>query len=85
MSFHVYILHSRQLDKYYVGSTGEHLAERIKRHVTEYKGFTGKTKDWKLVYQEKFDTKEVAERREIEIKGWKSRIKIAELIKTQAE
>ncbi len=82
MKFHLYILYSPQSDKYYVGNTGEHLTERIKRHNAEYKGFTGKTKDWRLVYVEKFETEEEAIRREIEIKGWKSRAKIEALVKS---
>ena len=45
------------------------------------KGFTGKVKDWKLVYLEVTTDKKSAIQRETQIKSWKSRIKIEELIK----
>ena len=45
------------------------------------KGFTGKVKDWKLVYLEVTTGKKSAIQRETQIKSWKSRIKIEELIK----
>ncbi|WP_371134713.1 GIY-YIG nuclease family protein, partial [Flavobacterium sp.] len=41
---------------------------------------TGNVNDWKVVYIEKHETKELAQQRELQIKSWKSRIKIQELI-----
>ncbi|WP_221262187.1 GIY-YIG nuclease family protein [Mucilaginibacter sp. AK015] len=43
--FSTYILYSILLDTYYVGSTSN-LDERVKKHNTNHKGFTGKTSDW---------------------------------------
>ena len=56
------------------------MEERIIRHNQKSKGYTGTINDWKVVYQEKYETKEQAQQRELKIKSWKSRIKIQELI-----
>ncbi len=48
--------------------------------VTNHKGFTGKAKDWELVYQEIFNTKHESMLREKQLKGWKSNVRIRELI-----
>ena len=44
------------------------------------KGFTGSTNDWILDYQEEFNFQSEAIQREKQIKSWKSKIKIKELI-----
>jgi len=79
MMYYLYILYSENIDKFYVGYS-VNLEERIKKHNTNHKGFTGKTNDWKVVYTEKFASKKQAFDREREIKKWKSRKKILELI-----
>lgn len=79
MAYSVYILHSLTKDKFYIGYTAN-LTERVIRHNQKSKSFTGSTEDWILVYQEKFDTKSNAIQREKQIKSWKSKIKIQELI-----
>ncbi len=53
---------------------------RIIRHNQKSKGYTGTINDWNVVYQEKHETKEQAQQRELKIKSWKSRVKIQELI-----
>jgi putative endonuclease len=78
--FKTYILYSTTRDRFYVGSTGSYLSERIRRHNSNHKGFTGKIGDWQLVYFESFESRELAYKREPEIKAWKSRIKIETLI-----
>jgi putative endonuclease len=75
-----YILYSSILNKYYVGHTGDELEERVRKHNTNHKGFTGGLNDWKVVYVETFDTKEDAYKREREVKKWKSRKLIEKLI-----
>jgi len=77
---YTYILYSAILDRYYVGSTRDELAERLRRHNANHKGFTGKVSDWVLVYSEPYDAYEAAYSRERQIKGWKSRQKIEVLI-----
>jgi putative endonuclease len=63
-----------------VGYTGDELTNRVKKHNTNHKGFTGNTGDWVLKYAEPFDTKSDAMKREKEIKDWKSKVRIEQLI-----
>ena len=78
--WYVYILFSETKDKYYVGYTGDSLEERIRKHNSNHKGFTGKTGDWIIKYKEEFSNLENATKREMEIKKWKSRKLIIKLI-----
>ena len=80
MTVSVYILFSATLDRYYVGCTTDSLYQRIRRHLSEHKGFTARAKDWVLVYQESFENKTDALKREKEIKKWKSAERIKLLI-----
>ncbi|MFZ4932081.1 GIY-YIG nuclease family protein [Chryseobacterium sp. Mn2064] len=75
-----YILYSIHLNKYYIGHSCDNIQERLRRHLSEHKGFTSKAKDWIIVYKEDFNSKEDAYNREREIKNWKSKIKIEKLI-----
>lgn len=80
--YYTYILFSKTINKYYVGHTGDSLKERIRKHNTNHKGFTGGNGDWLLLYYEEYKSKELANAREREIKAWKSRKKIEVLIST---
>ncbi|WP_307295601.1 GIY-YIG nuclease family protein [Flavobacterium sp. SORGH_AS_0622] len=82
MEFIVYILFSETKNKFYIGFTSN-LVERLVRHNQKSKGFTGSVNDWQVVYTENYETKETAHKRELQIKSWKSRIKIEELIKNK--
>ena len=66
--FTVYILYSQSSDRYYVGYTGDVIEERIRKHNTHHRGYTGKSADWIVVYQETFVEKKDASKREKEIK-----------------
>ena len=76
----LYILYSKTLGRYYVGHCEAPLEERLRRHLSNHKGFTGKTKDWEVVYTESFGSKAEAYSREREIKSKKSRKYIEWLI-----
>jgi putative endonuclease len=80
MPAYFYILHSQLADKYYVGHTTELLGIRIRKHNSGHKGFTARFGDWVLKYSQEFGSKEEAYKREREIKGWKSRVRIERLI-----
>jgi len=80
MQFHVYILYSPTRDRYYIGHTGDDLNERLRRHNSNHKGFTGKIGDWMIVYTEPYPTKIAAYQRERNIKAWKSRKMLQALI-----
>ena len=74
-----YILYSKLLDRYYIGFTSD-MTTRLLRHNQKSKGFTGKVNDWEVVYKEYFFNKEDAYLRERELKSWKNRKKLEELI-----
>ncbi len=75
-----YILFSPSADKYYIGHTTEAVQIRLRKHLSDHSGFTGKFKDWKLIYVEPYNSKEPAYKREREVKLWKSRKRIEKLI-----
>ena len=79
MLFIVYIIYSHIKDKYYIGFSSN-LAERIIRHNQKSKGFTGNVNDWKIVFTQEFETKTEALAREKQIKSWKSKEKIIQLL-----
>ena len=81
--FYFYILYSQQLDKYYIGHTGDILLERLRRHNSNHKGFTGGVSDWQIVYSEEYPTKTEAYARERLVKSWKSRGRIKLLINSK--
>ena len=78
-----YILHSDILDKYYIGHTTD-LSERLRKHNSNHKGFTGIVNDWVLVYTETFSTKKLAYARERQVKKWKSKVRLQALIQKKA-
>ncbi len=82
MPFFVYILFSSTKEKFYIGFTSD-IEQRILRHNQKSKGFTGNNNDWKIVYTETFSEKSEAIAREKQIKSWKSKSKIQELIKNK--
>jgi putative endonuclease len=78
--FHTYILYSADMDRYYIGYCGTDLEGRFKAHLSNHKGFTAKAKDWDIVHVEKFESKKEAIDRERQIKKWKSRKMVEQLI-----
>jgi putative endonuclease len=78
--FTFYILYSQSRNRYYIGHTGDSTEERIRKHNSNHRGFTGHSGDWQLVYKESFPTKEAAYARERKVKRWKSRAMIEILI-----
>ena len=77
--YYFYILFSDFLNKFYIGHSNN-LEERLRKHNSNHKGFTGKTNDWKIVYSEEFDSKIEAYAREREVKKWKSSKRVEKLI-----
>ncbi len=78
--FIVYILHSKSLDRYYTGHC-KNLFNRLARH---NKGFVKSTKSgvpWKLVYSERYFSKQDAYKRELLIKSYKGGRAFKELVK----
>ncbi len=82
MSANFYILFSNGLNKYYVGYTADDLQDRLRRHNTNHRGFTGNKADWVIVFSEKHESKSSAYARERQVKSWKSKKLIELLIKS---
>jgi len=79
--YYCYILYSEKLDKFYIGSTSD-LTGRLRRHNSSGRGFTSTGKPWEMVYSEPFNEKGAALKRELQLKSWKSRVQLEELIKS---
>ena len=77
--YFVYILYSKQLDRYYVGQT-DNIEKRLQSHLSGISKYTSSAKDWTIVYTETFQTREHAIKRENEIKRMKSRRYIESLL-----
>ena len=76
---YTYILYSQTLDRYYIGATKD-ISKRIEKHLQSKRGFTSKAKDWELKYSEAFETRSEALQRERQIKSWKNRKLLEQLI-----
>jgi len=76
-----YILYSSELDRYYIGHTDQSLEERLQKHLADHAGYTSKAKDWSVVFSRFFASKADAYEFERQIKKWKSRRAIENLIK----
>ena len=79
MSYHVYILYSVKLDKYYTGSC-ENVGIRIQQHNTGRNKSTKAGIPWIIKCIEEYNTRTEAVQRESEIKNKKSRKYIEWLI-----
>ena len=80
MQYFVYILYSKRLNKYYIGSTSN-IEERLRKHNRGHKGFTSAGQPWIIVYHEIFSNKTDALLRETQLKGWKNRERIEKLFR----
>ena len=79
--FTVYVLYSRKFKKIYVGFTSDLEARFKSRNELGTKGWTIKYRPWIILYQEEFDSKSEAMKREKELKSGKGREFIWSLIK----
>jgi len=79
MMYFVYILYSAELDHYYIGCS-DNPEERLRKHLFNHKGFTSKAKDWFICLTEGFETKTEALNRERQLKNWKNKTRLKQLI-----
>ncbi len=77
--YYTYIIYSKSLNKYYVGSC-QNVQERLNDHLNSRSAYTKTVKDWELKYFETFTSRSEAYRREMQIKKMKSRKYIEKLI-----
>jgi Predicted endonuclease containing a URI domain len=80
----VYIIYSKKLDKYYIGFSSN-VMERLSKHNRKSNGFSSLGKPWILVFYESFPTKKEAMCREKQLKNWKNRDRIENLINHSSE
>jgi putative endonuclease len=80
MSCFLYVLYSKSLDKYYIGST-EDLPDRLSRHNSGRSQHTKRGAPWELAYCEEYDTRSEAVRRKRDLKAWKDRSMIEHLVR----
>ena len=81
--FYTYILQSETNGRFYIGSTDDIERRLIEHNDPDYKGSktTKRIKGpWVVVYSESFETRSEAMKREKQIKSWKSRKAILELL-----
>lgn len=78
--FHIYILHSRTLNKYYIGFTSGTVKQRLIQHLSNHKGFTAKSKDWEIVFTKEFESKLEAMAEERKLKAWKNKDRLRNYI-----
>lgn len=72
MEWFSYILKSEKTGRYYIGSSSDPTTRLLERH---NKGLVRSTKSgmpWRIVYQEGFQTRQDAYRREMQMKRYKS-------------
>jgi putative endonuclease len=81
--YYTYILQSETTGRYYIGSTDDP-ERRLRQHNDPHYTGSKTTKrfqgPWRLVYSEPFETRGKAMGREKQLKSWKSRKVIQELI-----
>ncbi len=82
--YFVYILYSARIDKYYIGYSSN-VNVRLLKHNTSNSGFTSTGKPWIVVYTEAFKDKKTAMTRERQIKNWKNKYMISNLINSGSE
>jgi putative endonuclease len=80
MAYFVYILQSDRDGSYYIGHTCNP-DERLERHNGGRSQYTKSKMPWRLVYQEIFETRSQAAKREVQLKANKDREYIASLVR----
>ena len=74
----MYILQS-SIGSYYIGATNN-IYERVNQHNKGRVKSTKSYRPWKLIYNESYSTLSEARKREVKVKGWKSRKAIEKLL-----
>lgn len=77
--FYTYILNSSLNNSYYIGSCGN-IERRLSAHNSGEVKSTKRYMPWKIVYLEKYKSLSEAVKRERQIKSWKKRSAIENLI-----
>ena len=81
--YYCYILYSKKLNRYYIGSTNN-VEGRLHRHNTSNRGYTSTGKPWELKYYEVFEDRSSAIKREFQLKSYKDRSLLEKLIESDS-
>jgi putative endonuclease len=78
----VYIIYSKSIDKFYVGSC-LNIVERLEQHNTHVfqVGFTHRANDWEVYYSKEITSQDLARKIETHIKAMRSRVYYQNLLK----
>jgi putative endonuclease len=79
LPFHLYILRSKVAERYYIGVTADP-EERLKRHNKGRSFSTKSYRPWEMVYREEYDTRSEAVARERQLKRWKNKDRMKQLL-----
>lgn len=79
--YFVYILKSKVNGSYYIGSCKD-IVKCLDLHNNGFVRSTKRYRPWELAYKEEFGSLKEARRRESQIKSWKKRIAVENLIKS---
>ena len=80
MTCYFYILQNQHDFSFYIGHTCDDINERIAKHNRPHKGYINSKRPWKIVYSEIYQSKHEALNREKQVKAWKNRKKLQDLI-----
>lgn len=80
--YYTYILKSKINASYYVGSCKD-IIKRINLHNGGLVKSTKRYKPWEIVHKEEYESLSKARQRESQVKSWKKRITIENLIKSR--
>ena len=84
LTFQLYILRSKVAERFYIGVTANP-EERLRRHNTGRTLSTKSYRPWEMVYQEEFNTRSEAVVREKQLKRWKNKDRIKQLLNRSSD
>ena len=75
-----YVLYSEKYDKIYIGFTSDLEGRLLSHNKLSTKGWTVRFRPWRLLYKEEYESKSDAMRRERELKSYRGRQFIRQLL-----
>ena len=78
--FTVYVLYSDRYDKIYIGVTSDLGGRLLSHNELGVKGWTVRYRPWRLLYQEEYESKAQALKREQSLKSFRGRVFIRSLL-----
>ena len=79
VQYFLYVLYSKELETFYAAYSANR-EKRLRKHNTSNKSYTGKRNHWKILCTEEFSSKAETMHHQKEIKKWKSKKMILQLI-----